>query len=122
MKNTCSKFSSMSWRTGKRHEKASLPKQAGFYVLKTFDGYCFNEIRIPSGLSIDNLKDASFIEERRNFILYGAEGDRVKPGVVLARLDDAAARLQLAQAEGALAAAEARLAPRDSAGQNTLQM
>ncbi|MEW6574682.1 MAG: IS21-like element helper ATPase IstB [Bacillota bacterium] len=54
--------------------KGRLLKQAGFYVLKTFDGYCFDEIRIPSGLSIENLKDASFIEERRNLILYGNVG------------------------------------------------
>ena len=54
--------------------KGRLLKQAGFYTLKTFDGYCFDEIRIPSGLSIDKLKDASFIEERRNLILYGNVG------------------------------------------------
>jgi len=39
-----------------------------------------------------------------------AEGDRVEPGMVLARLDPAAARLELRQAEAALAAAQARLA------------
>ncbi|MCR4420227.1 MAG: efflux RND transporter periplasmic adaptor subunit [Clostridia bacterium] len=39
-----------------------------------------------------------------------AEGERVKPGTVLARLDASTARLQLAQAEAALKAAEARLA------------
>ncbi|MEW6446904.1 MAG: efflux RND transporter periplasmic adaptor subunit [Bacillota bacterium] len=39
-----------------------------------------------------------------------AEGDRVRPGSVLARLDPAGARLQLRQAEAALAEAEARLA------------
>lgn len=42
--------------------------------------------------------------------LEAAEGNRVIPGAVLARLDPAAARLQLRQAEAALAAAEARLA------------
>lgn len=54
--------------------KSRLLKQAGFYVMKTFDGYCFDEIRMPSALSIDNLKDASFIDKRKNLILYGNPG------------------------------------------------
>lgn len=54
--------------------KARLLKQAGFYTLKTFDGYIFDEIRIPSGLKIEHLKDASFVEEKKNLILYGNVG------------------------------------------------
>ena len=44
------------------------------HTLKTFDGYIFDEIRIPSGLKIDHLKDASFVEEKKNLILYGNVG------------------------------------------------
>lgn len=54
--------------------KTRLLKQAEFYVLKTFDGYSFDEIRIPSGLGIDGLKNGSFISERKNLILYGNVG------------------------------------------------
>ncbi len=54
--------------------KARLLKQAGFYTLKTFEGYCFDEIRMSSGLEIDYLKNASFIEEQKNLILYGNVG------------------------------------------------
>lgn len=54
--------------------RARLLKQAGFYTVKTFDEYCFDEIRMPSGLDIDYFKNASFIEEQKNLILYGNVG------------------------------------------------
>lgn len=54
--------------------KGRLLKQAGFYAIKTFDGYSFDEIRMPSGLDINYLKNASFIEEQKNLILYGNVG------------------------------------------------
>jgi DNA replication protein DnaC len=54
--------------------KARLLKQAGFYSIKTFDGYYFDEIRMPSGLNIDELKDVSFVDQGKNLILYGNVG------------------------------------------------
>jgi|Wag4MinimDraft_11_1082651.scaffolds.fasta_scaffold05726_3 hypothetical protein len=51
-----------------------LIKQAKFYTVKTFEGYSFDEIRIPSGLSIEDLKTGTFIEKNENLILYGAAG------------------------------------------------
>ena len=54
--------------------KARLLKQAGFYSIKTFDGYCFDEIRLPSGLEVNDLKKAAFVEQKRNLILYGNVG------------------------------------------------
>ena len=54
--------------------KARLLKQAGFYSIKTFDEYYFDEIRMPSGLDIDELKDVSFVDEQKNLILYGNVG------------------------------------------------
>ncbi|MDD4335276.1 MAG: ATP-binding protein, partial [Desulfotomaculaceae bacterium] len=54
--------------------KSRLLKQAGFYTLKTFDGYCFDEIRMPANLEIDDLKQANFIEQKKNLILYGNVG------------------------------------------------
>jgi DNA replication protein DnaC len=54
--------------------KNRLIKQAGFYTLKTFEGYCFDEIRLPAELSVADLKEAIFINEKKNLILYGNVG------------------------------------------------
>ena len=54
--------------------KARLVKQAGFYTLKTFEGFSFDEIRIPPGLEVDDLKQATFVEQQKNLILYGNVG------------------------------------------------
>ena len=35
--------------------KNRLVKQAGFYSVKTFEGYCFDEIRLPTELSVAEL-------------------------------------------------------------------
>lgn len=55
-------------------KKARLIKQAGFYTIKTFEGYCFDEIRFPPGLKVEDLKQATFVEEKKNLILYGNVG------------------------------------------------
>jgi len=54
--------------------KGRLLKQAGFNTIKTFDGYIFDEIRLPPGLEIDDLKQATFVEQKKNLILYGNVG------------------------------------------------
>ena len=51
-----------------------LIKQAGFYSLKTFQDFCFDDIRLPAGLSQDDLQKASFVDEQKNLILYGHVG------------------------------------------------
>jgi HlyD family secretion protein len=81
---------------------------AGYYYLTVYQGE--REGLTASGYIEATEVRLAFEAGGRVEDLAVAEGDRVKPGMVLARLDDAAARLQLAQAEGALAAAEARLA------------
>lgn len=55
-------------------KKNRLIKQAQFYYLKTFENYCFEEIRIPANLSIDDIKKAAFVQDKRNLILYGNVG------------------------------------------------
>lgn len=62
----------VEYRKAKKIER--LIKQAKFYTIKTFEGYSFDEIRIPSGLSIEDLKTGTFIEKNENLILYGAAG------------------------------------------------
>lgn len=54
--------------------RARLIKNAGFYTVKTFDGYVFDEIRMPQGLTPEDLKTCRFIEEKKNLILYGNVG------------------------------------------------
>ena len=54
--------------------KVRLMKNAGFYTVKSFDGYVFDEIKLPSELTVQDLKSCAFIRDRRNLILYGNVG------------------------------------------------
>lgn len=54
--------------------KNRLIKQAGFNALKTFQDFCFDEIRLPASLSQEDLQKASFVDEQKNLILYGHVG------------------------------------------------
>jgi len=54
--------------------KARLLRNANFYTIKTFDGYMFDEIKFPQGLTPGDLKDCKFIEEKKNLIFYGNVG------------------------------------------------
>jgi len=49
-------------------------KQAGFDMMKTFQGYEFDQVQIPASITLDELKKADFIEKKENLILYGAVG------------------------------------------------
>lgn len=49
-------------------------KQAGFDVKKTFEDYKFNEIQIPSTITIEEIKKGKFIDKKENLILYGYVG------------------------------------------------
>lgn len=49
-------------------------KSAGFDVVKTFDGYEFENIQIPSAISIEELKTGAFVDRLENLILYGPVG------------------------------------------------
>ena len=45
--------------------------RAYFYSIKTFDGFCFDEITLPSDLTPENLKSLDFIKQKKNIIMYG---------------------------------------------------
>ena len=47
---------------------------AGFYSIKTFEGYDFDDIKFPSGANPEELKTCNFIDEKRNLILFGKVG------------------------------------------------
>ncbi len=53
---------------------AKLINSAGFYSIKTFDGIRFDEITLPSDLTLDSLKSLDFIREKKNIIMYGRTG------------------------------------------------
>nr|HPJ97611.1 ATP-binding protein [Syntrophales bacterium] len=53
---------------------AKLITSAGFYSIKTFDGFRFDEVALPSGLTPDKLKSLEFIKENKNIIMYGRTG------------------------------------------------
>jgi len=49
-------------------------KQAGFDIMKTFQGYGFDQVTIPNSITLDEIKNAYFIEKKENLILYGPVG------------------------------------------------
>lgn len=49
-------------------------KLASFPVVRSFDGYSFQEISLPSSLGENDLKNLNFITEKKNLILYGSVG------------------------------------------------
>lgn len=51
-----------------------LINTAGFYSIKTFDGFRFDEVTLPSGLTPENLKSLDFVKEKKNIIMYGGTG------------------------------------------------
>ncbi len=53
---------------------AKLINTAGFYSIKTFDKFRFDEITLPSNLTTDSLKSLDFIREKKNIIMYGRTG------------------------------------------------
>ena len=49
-------------------------KGANFDVIKTFEGYDFNNIQMPNTIDIEGLKKMDFINDIENLILYGPVG------------------------------------------------
>jgi len=54
--------------------KSRLLKAANFDVIKTFNGYDFDDIQIPPSIDLEELKTAGFIDKKENLILYGPVG------------------------------------------------
>lgn len=53
---------------------SKLVNSAGFYSIKTFDSFRFDEITLPSGLTQESLKSLDFIKDKKNIIMYGRTG------------------------------------------------
>ena len=51
-----------------------LIKTAGFYTLKAFDTFRFDEVTLPEGISPNYLKELKFLETATNIVMYGNVG------------------------------------------------
>lgn len=54
--------------------KNRLLKTANFDVVKTFQGYIWDQIQIPPSISHEDIKAVKFVERKANLILYGNVG------------------------------------------------
>lgn len=52
----------------------NLLKKAGFYTLKPFDGFRFDEVTLPHAVSPQYLKNCGFLETKTNIVMYGNVG------------------------------------------------
>jgi len=60
---------------GRRRAKlGKLVQQAGFLHIKTFDGYVYDHISFPNGVSPENLRELEWLERKENLLLMGAVG------------------------------------------------
>jgi len=62
----------VSNRESLRRDK--LLTNAGFYSIKTFSEFKDDEITLPSGITIEDLKNLDFIKTNTNLVLYGNVG------------------------------------------------
>jgi len=51
-----------------------LIKTAGFYTLKAFEAFRFDEVTLPEGVTPQYLKDLKFLETATNIVMYGNVG------------------------------------------------
>jgi DNA replication protein DnaC len=57
-----------------RRRRNAYQSSAKFDIIKTFEKYTFEDIKLPPALTVDDLMDASFITRRENLIMYGNVG------------------------------------------------
>lgn len=55
-------------------KRKSLIREAAFPVYKTLNGYEFTSQRLPPGLKKEDLREGTFIKERKNIVMYGPVG------------------------------------------------
>lgn len=51
-----------------------LIKTAGFYTLKAFEAFRFDEVTLPEGITPDYLKNLKFLKTATNIVMYGNVG------------------------------------------------
>ncbi len=55
-------------------KKVRCLNNAGFYSIKTFEGYSFDEVKLPVALTPELLKRGEFIDRKENLVMYGNVG------------------------------------------------
>ncbi len=58
----------------RRNRRLRNIKNAGFYALKGFANYVFDDIKLPDALSVDDIIAGDFILNKQNLIMYGNPG------------------------------------------------
>lgn len=64
--------SELEHRESQRRDK--LLKNAGFYTLKDFSGFRFDEVKLPASVSPQYLQNCEFIQTKTNLVMYGNVG------------------------------------------------
>lgn len=54
--------------------KDKFLKNAGFYSIKTLDGFRFDEVTLPAPVSPEYLRNCEFIQTKTNLVMYGNVG------------------------------------------------
>jgi len=57
-----------------RKRRNSYLRAAKFDIIKTFEGYTFEDIKLPQSLPVDDILGTKFIPRKENLILYGNVG------------------------------------------------
>lgn len=54
--------------------KDKLLKNAGFYTIKSFENFRFDEVTLPNNVTVDYLKNCEFLSTKTNLVMYGNVG------------------------------------------------
>jgi DNA replication protein DnaC len=54
--------------------KDKLLKNAGFYSIKAFEGFRFDEVTLPGSVTPEYLKNCEFVNTKTNIVMYGNVG------------------------------------------------
>lgn len=57
-----------------RKRRNAYQKAAKFDIIKTFENYTFEGIKLPQALSVGDIMEATFVPRRENLIMYGNVG------------------------------------------------
>ncbi|MHB1376220.1 MAG: ATP-binding protein [Candidatus Humimicrobiaceae bacterium] len=64
--------SEIEYRESARKDK--LLKNAGFYTIKSFEDFNFDEITLPETVTVEYLKNLEFLKSKTNIVMYGNVG------------------------------------------------
>lgn len=54
--------------------KDKLLKNAGFYTIKAFESFIFDEVTLPAAVTVEYLRNCEFLETKTNLVMYGNVG------------------------------------------------